>query len=416
MEPRHSQSAELFREKVRGFLADHVPPDWSGYGSLPRDEALRFYASWRRTLYENGLLAVHWPARYGGGGLGFGEHVVLAEELARAEMPFGIDNDAFGIQMLGNTLLELGTDEQRVRFLPRILSGEDVWCQGYSEPDAGSDLASVGLRAVLDGDEWILDGQKTWTSGAHRANWMFVIARTDREAAKHRGLSFLLVPLDQPGVEVRPIVNLAGEHDFNEVFFTGARTAADLVVGGVNHGWAVAMTLLGYERGEAAAITPVRYRVELERLLRLASERGRAADPVVRQRLAWCHTQVSVLRYLGWRTLTRFLQGEPPGAGAAVFKLLWSEYHRRATELAVDVIGVEATTPSGRPPSDWFQTDDAGAPNSTASWTTTFLNARAGTIYAGSSEVQRNIIGELLLGLPKDPRPPTPPARDGQAR
>jgi hypothetical protein len=399
-------TAEAFRSKVRSFLEENVPQDWGGYGALPQEEAERFYASWRQKLYEQGLLAVHWPVRYGGGGLGLAEHVVVAEELARAQMPYGTDNDAFGRQMLGNTLLEWGTDAQKERFLPAILSGEHVWCQGYSEPNAGSDLANIGCHAVLDGDEWVLNGQKIWTSGAHRANWIFVIVRTDRSATKHRGLSFLLVPLAQPGVEVRPIANIAGEQDFNEVFFTDARTAADLVVGEVNGGWAVAMTLLGYERGEAAAITPIRYQVEFERLLALAVERGRSADPVIRQRLASCYAQVKIMRLSGWRALTQYLRDQPPGPDAATSKLYWSEYHRHVTELAVDIIGIESTTPSGRPPSDWFQTDDAGAPNSTASWTTTFLNARAGTIYAGSSEVQRNIIGELLLGLPKEPPSP----------
>jgi hypothetical protein len=414
MDPRYPPSVERFREEVSDFLAKNVPQGWQGYGALTAEEAHDFYRSWRATLYENGLLAVHWPERYGGRGLGFAEHVVLAEELARAEMPFPVDNDGFGLQMLGNTLLEWGTDAQKEHFLPRILSGEHVWCQGYSEPDAGSDLAGVACRAALDGDEWVLNGQKIWTSGAHQANWIFVLVRTDHEVARHRGLSFLLVPLDQPGIEVRPIVNLAGEHDFNEVFFTDARTSADLVVGDVNRGWAVAMTLLGYERGEAAAITPIRYQVELDRLLLLAADRGRADDPVVRQRLAWCASQVKVMRYLGWRSLTRYLRGHPPSADAAIFKLFWSEYHRRSTELAVDILGIDATTPTGRPPSDWFQTDDAGAPNSSASWATTFLNARAGTIYGGSSEVQKNIIGELLLGLPKEPAAsgPAPPGPD----
>jgi alkylation response protein AidB-like acyl-CoA dehydrogenase len=405
MRPAYSLTAEAFRNKVRSFLEEHVPQGWRGFGALPLEEAEQFYASWRTKLYEHGLLAVHWPVRYGGGGLGFAEHVVLAEELARARMPYGTDNDAFGLQMLGNSLLEWGTDAQKERFLPAILSGEHVWCQGYSEPNAGSDLANIGCHAVLDGDEWVLNGQKIWTSGAHRANWIFAIVRTDRSATKHRGLSFLLVPIDQPGVEVRPIANMAGEHDFNEVYFTDARTAADLVVGDVNGGWAVAMTLLGYERGEAAAIAPIRYQVELDRLLALAVDRGRAADPVIRQRLASCYAQVKIMRLNGWRALTRYLRGQPPGPDAATFKLYWSEYHRQVTELAVDIVGIESTTPSGRPPSDWIQTDDAGAPNSTASWTTTFLNARAGTIYGGSSQVQRNIIGELLLGLPKEPHP-----------
>jgi alkylation response protein AidB-like acyl-CoA dehydrogenase len=314
-------------------------------------------------------------------------------------------NDVFGIQMVGNTIIEWGTEEQKRHFLPRILSGEDKWCQGYSEPNAGSDLANLGTRAVLDGDEWVLNGQKIWTSAGHLANWIFVLCRTDSEAPKHKGISFLLCPMDQPGVEVRPIRMISGESEFNEVFFTDARCAKENVVGGVNNGWAVAMTLLGYERGESAATMPIRFRAELDRLVALAKQQGRADDPVIRQRLAWCHSKVEIMRYLGMRTLTKFIGGAEPGPDASISKLYWSEYHRVVTELGVDLYGLEALVPSGRKPSTAFQADDPGAPNSSASWANTFLNARAGTIYAGSSQIQKNILGEMVLGLPKEPRP-----------
>jgi hypothetical protein len=258
---------------------------------------------------------------------------------------------------------------------------------------------------VLDGDEWVINGQKIWTSAGHLANWIFVLCRTDPEAPKHKGISFLLCPMDQPGVEVRPIKMISGESEFNEVFFTDARCPKDNVVGGVNNGWAVAMTLLGYERGESAATMPIRFRSELDRLVALAKERGKADDPVIRQRLAWCHSKVEIMRYLGMRTLTTFLAGQQPGPNASISKLYWSEYHRVVTELGVDILGPDALVPSGRKPSSAFQADDPGAPNSSASWTNTFLNARAGTIYAGSSQIQANIIGEMVLGLPKEPRP-----------
>jgi alkylation response protein AidB-like acyl-CoA dehydrogenase len=306
--------------------------------------------------------------------------------------------------MVGNTIIQWGTEEQKRHFLPRILAGDDRWCQGYSEPNAGSDLGNIGCRAALDGDEWVINGQKIWTSAAHTANWIFVLTRTDPEAPKHKGITFLLCPMEQPGIEVRPIKMLTGSSEFNEVFFTDARTARDNVVGEPNAGWGVAMTLLGYERGEAAATLPISFRMELDRLFELARDRGRAADPAIRQRLAWCYSKVEIMRFLGMRTLTRFLSGVQPGPESSIFKIVWSEYHHKVTELAADILGAEALVPTGRPPASAFQTDDPGAPNSTASWIGTMLNARAGTIYAGSSQVQRNIVGEMVLGLPKEPR------------
>ncbi|HEX9993624.1 MAG TPA: acyl-CoA dehydrogenase family protein [Acidimicrobiales bacterium] len=411
MDPTYPPEAEAHREKIQAFLAEHLPPGWQGMGALPPDEVPAFRESWRRVLAGNGLLAPSWPQAYGGAGLTALEQVVTAEEFAKAGVPTGGPNDVFGIQMVGNTLLRWGTEEQKRHFLPRILSGEDRWCQGYSEPDAGSDLANLGCRAVLDGDEWVVDGQKIWTSAGHLANWIFVLARTDPDAPKHRGITFLLVPMDQPGVEVRPIRMMSGPSEFNEVFFTGARTAREHVVGEVDGGWAVAMTLLGYERGEAAATTPILFRGELDRLVALVRERGLAGDPVIRQRLAWCHSKVEVMRFLGLRALTRFLAGQHPGPDASISKLFWSEYHQAVTELAVDVLGADATVPSGRAPTSAFQVDDPGAPNDSASWVGTFLNARAGTIYAGTSQVQRNIVGELVLGLPKEPRADAGPWR-----
>ncbi|MGH9132415.1 MAG: acyl-CoA dehydrogenase family protein, partial [Ilumatobacteraceae bacterium] len=374
-------------------------------GRLEGDEVRAFVTEWRKTLHQAGYLAPGWPVRYGGGGLSALEQVIIGEEFAKAGVPTGGPNDVFGIQMLGNTLQLWGTDEQKAHHLPRILSGADTWCQGYSEPNAGSDLGSLGLRAVLDGDQWVLNGQKIWTSAGHLADHIFTLARTDPDAPKHKGISFLLVDMRQPGIEVRPIKMISGESEFNEIFYTDAVVPKDDVVGGVNNGWAVAMTLLGFERGEAAATMPIRFQAELDRLLQLAGERGLSDDPLVRQRLAWCYSKVQIMRYNGMRTLTRFLGGHHPGPDGAISKLYWSEYHRAVTELAVDMLGADALAPTGRAPSSAFQTDDAGAPNSSASWVGTFLNARAGTIYAGSSQIQRNIIGEMVLGLPKEPKP-----------
>ena len=408
MDPTYPPEAEAYRAKVKEFLAEHLPPGWQGIGALPREEVETFTKQWRETLHDNGYLATSWPAEYGGPGLTALEQVILAEEFQRAGVPTGGTNDVFSIQMVGNTLLDWGTDEQKRHHIPRILSGEDIWCQGYSEPNAGSDLGNVGCRATLDGDEWVINGQKIWTSAGHLANWIFVLTRTDPDVPKHKGITFLLCPMDQPGVEVRPIRMISGESEFNEVFFTDARCAKDNVIGEVNGGWAVAMTLLGYERGEAAATFPLMFRTELDRLVALAKERGLTSDPTVRQRLAACHTKVEVLRFLGLRALTQFLGGHQPGPESGIFKLYWSEYHKEITELAVDLLGADAMTPDGRWPASSFQTDDPGAPNDSASWVGAFFNARAGTIYAGSSQIQRNILGEMVLGLPKEPRGATP--------
>ena len=406
MQPTYSADAEAYREKVQAFLAEKLPSNWKGMGSLEGDELETFVKEWRKTLFENNLLAPGWPTEYGGAGLTALEQVIVAEEFAKAGVPTGGPNDVFGIQMLGNTLLLWGTEEQKKHYLPRILSGEDTWCQGYSEPNAGSDLGSLALKATLDGDQWVLNGQKIWTSAGHLADHIFTLARTDPDAPKHKGISFLLVDMRQPGIEVRPIQMISGESEFNEVFYTDATCPKDDVVGGVNNGWGVAMTLLGFERGEAAATLPIRYQADLDRLFLLAKQFGRADDPVIRQKLAWCYAKVQVMRFLGMRTLTKFLQGHHPGPDGAISKLYWSEYHRVETELAMDIMGAAGLVPEGRRPSSSFQTDDAGAPNSTMSWAMTFLNARAGTIYAGSSQIQRNIIGEMVLGLPKEPKAP----------
>jgi alkylation response protein AidB-like acyl-CoA dehydrogenase len=404
MDPTYSAEADAYRGKVQAFLAEKLPSGWGGIGQLDGQELTDFVTDWRKTLYEGGYLAPGWPTEFGGAGLSALEQVILAEEFTKAGVPTGGSNDAFGIQMLGNTLLRWGTDEQKAHYLPRILSGEDTWCQGYSEPNAGSDLSNVALRGVLDGDQWVLNGQKIWTSAGHLADHIFTLVRTDPDAPRHKGISFMLVDMRQPGIEVRPIKMISGDSEFNEVFYTDATTPKGEIVGGLNNGWAVAMTLLGFERGEAAATVPIRFRAEVDRLLALAKERGVADDPVIRQKLAWAYGKVQIMRYNGMRVLTQYLKGQHPGPDASISKLYWSEYHKVVTELAVDILGAEALVPTGRRPSSAFSADDAGAPNSSWSWVGTFLNARAGTIYAGSSQIQRNIIGEMVLGLPKEPR------------
>jgi alkylation response protein AidB-like acyl-CoA dehydrogenase len=404
VDPRLPVEAETYRQEVREFLARHLREGWRGLGSIAdRDEADAFVETWRETLYANGMLGVAWPKEYGGQGLTKVAQVVLAEEFARSGVPTMGYNDTFGIKMVGNTLLRWGTEEQRQRFLPRILSGEDRWCQGYSEPDAGSDLAGLSTRARPDGDRWVIDGQKIWTSRAREANWIFVLTRTDPQASKHRGITFLLVPMDQPGISVRPIRALSGESEFNEVFFDGATTDAANVVGDIDGGWAVAQTLLGLERGEEAATNPILFRAELDRLAAMASEVG--MNPVERDALVQLHVRCEIMRFLGYRILTQVLNGDGTlGPESSIAKLYWSEYHKAVADVAVKLLGARAMVLEGRVPLRAYRTDDPGAPNTTGSWLGTLWNATAGTIYAGTSQVQRNIIGEVILGLPKEPR------------
>jgi alkylation response protein AidB-like acyl-CoA dehydrogenase len=407
VDPRHGPEAEEFRTRIRKLIADNLPSGWQGIGAIEsREEADAFVESWRGVLAGNGLLGVSWPREYGGAGFTKVEQVVLVEELARVGVPNMGYNDTFGIKMLGGTLLHWGTEAQKRYFMPRVISGEDRWCQGFSEPGSGSDLASLTTRATLYGDSWVIDGQKLWTSRAREANWIFMLARTNPAAPKNRGITFLLVRLDQPGIEIRPIRAMSGEREFNEVFFNAATTPADHVVGEVDGGWAVASTLLGLERGEEAATNPILFRAELDRLLAMARERGRNTDPVLRGRLADAYARCEVMRYLGLRILTGVLNDGTLGPEASISKLYWSEYHRLVTRLALDVLGPDALAVEGRLPLKAFRTDDPGAPNTTGSWIGASYNAVAGTIYAGTSEIQRNILGETVLGLPREPRPP----------
>ncbi len=403
MDPSYTSDAEAFRARVRGFLASELPADWRGIGALSRDEAFAFTDRWRATLRANGFLGVSWPSEYGGGGLTKLEQVVLVEELARAGVPSMGPSDTFSIKMVGGVLLKWGTEEQKQRFLPRILSGEDLWCQGYSEPDAGSDLAGLRTTAVRDGDQWLLNGQKIWQTRGREANWMFVLARTDTSAPKHRGLTFFLVPMRQEGIVVQPIRMIGGSPDFNTIFLDNARTAVDNVVGAVNDGWTVANSLLALERGDEAATNPVLFRSELDRLVELARELGRLDDPVIRDRITQAYIRVETIRFLGYRILTGELTSGSLGPEASISKLQWSEYHRDVTRLAVDVLGARAMVLEGRPPLRGYRADDPGALNTSASWVGALYNGVADTIYAGTSQVQRNILGERILGLPREP-------------
>jgi alkylation response protein AidB-like acyl-CoA dehydrogenase len=404
MEFTFSPEAESFRAEVRSFLSTHLPTEWAGIGALDEAAGEEFLAWWRRTLYENRMIAVAWPVEYGGRGLSAVEHVVVAQEFTRAKVPTGLLSDDFGIRLLGDALLRWGTPAQKAHFLPRILSGEYVFCQGFSEPNAGSDLASLSTRAVLDGGQWVINGQKIWTTVAHQANWIFVLVRTSTPESRHRGISLLLCDMRQPGVEVRPLAMMSGMHDYNEVFFTDALTPEENLVGQVNGGWRVAMSLLSTERGEAATTDPEFYRAEFDRLLELARERRVVDDDVLKQRLAWCYTRVEIMGYLGLRTLTSLIENGEPGRASSLSKLYTSRYHQSLTELATDILGSDVLTPTGVWPHHAIGPDIAGSKTSSRSWVSTHLNARAGTIYGGSAQIQRDIIGETLMGLPRGSR------------
>ncbi|MFJ8083533.1 acyl-CoA dehydrogenase family protein [Streptomyces sp. NPDC096205] len=368
---------EAFRVEARGWLAAHAEP------GLDR-------RTWERTLGKAGWIGIGWAeGGYGNRTATLTQQVVWAEEYARAAVP--ARSGHIGEKLLAPTLIAHGSEEQKARFLPPIAAGEELWCQGYSEPGAGSDLAGVHTRAVRAGDgTYRVSGQKIWTSLAHEADWCFVLARTDPEARRHHGLSLLLVPMDQPGrIEVRPIRQATGTSDFNEVFFDGAHARVEHVLGGEGAGWRVAMSLLGFERGVSTLAQQVGFAEELGRVVRSAVETGAAADPVVRDRLVRQWAELRVMRWHALRTLggTR---------SPSVAKLLWGGWHQRLGELAVLVRGASA----GAGPAAWSAT----APYELDVDQHLFLFSRADTIYGGSDQIQRTIIAERVLGLPREPR------------
>jgi alkylation response protein AidB-like acyl-CoA dehydrogenase len=354
----------------------------------PGDEDVGFETrvEWERELGRAGWIGLGWPKEHGGRGASVEQQVVWAEEYARAEAPARVNH--MGENLLAPTLIAFGTTEQCRRFLPGILDGSERWCQGYSEPDAGSDLANVQTRARLDGDRWVVNGQKVWTSLAHVSHWCFLLVRSEDGSERHRGLSFLLVPMDQPGVEVRPIVQPTGGGEFNETFFTDAITEASLVVGEPGRGWAVAMGLLGFERGISTLAQQVGFERELHHTVALARRRGRNGDPVLRQRLAAAWTGLQLMR---WNALRSMSAGGVPGPEASISKLFWGTWHRSLGELMIDLAGAEGLVAAGHP---YELTAEQRL----------FLYTRADTIYGGSNEIQRNVLGERVLGLPREPR------------
>jgi alkylation response protein AidB-like acyl-CoA dehydrogenase len=381
---------ESFRESVRVWLGENLVGDFAalrGKGGSGREhECFEQRRVWNRHLADAGWTCLGWPVEHGGRGLSLFQQVIFHEEYAKANAPAKVNH--LGEELLGPTLIASGTPEQQARFLPRIRDVTELWCQGYSEPDAGSDLAGVRTRARLDGDEWVIDGQKVWTSLAQHADWCFVVARTDPGARRHAGLSYLLVPLDQPGVEIRPIRQLTGTSEFNEVYFDGSRTGASMVVGRPGDGWRVAMATLGFERGVSTIGQQVGFRRELDAVVAEARRTGVYDDPVIADRIAQAFLGLEIMRTHALRTLSGYDAGSQ-GPDASVSKLLWARWHRDLGELAMEVRGAGALTVA--PP--YVLDEDQ----------TLFLFSRADTIYGGSDEIQRNILAERVLGLPREP-------------
>jgi alkylation response protein AidB-like acyl-CoA dehydrogenase len=392
MDLRSTAELDAFRAEARDWLVTALDGEFRGVRGRggPGDEHALFEErlAWERALGAARWTCLQWPEEFGGRNASLLEQVVFYEEYARAGGPGRVG--LVGEGLIGPTILHFGTDAQRTRFLPRIASGEEQWCQGYSEPNAGSDLANLATRAELDGDEWVIDGQKVWTSLAHWSQWCFVLARTDRDAPRHRGISYLLVPMDQTGIEIRPIEQITGTSEFNEVFFDGARTRADLVVGEVNGGWKVAMGTLAFERGALTLGQQLGFVQEWHEIVATARERGITGDAVTRQRLAQAWIEIEIMRYTAMRGLTALSRGDVTRE-TSIGKLFWAQLHRGMGELAMDVLG------------PWSEVADA-FPYELTRAQAMFLYTRADTIYGGSNQIQRNIIGERVLGLPPEPK------------
>ena len=400
MDLTYSPADEAFRAEVRAWLEDNLSGDFAGLrgmgGPGREHEAFEERVAWDRHLAASGWTCLGWPEEYGGRDLPLWQQVIFHEEYAETDAPARVSH--IGEELLGPTLIAFGTEAQKQRFLPGIRNVTELWCQGYSEPGAGSDLANVATKARVStgstgGQEWVVDGQKVWTSLAHVADWCFVVARTEPGSQRHAGLSYLLVPMRQDGVEVRPIEQLTGGSEFNEVFFSGARTDADLVVGEPGDGWRVAMATLGFERGVSTIGQQVGFARELAGLVELARRNGSLDDPVIADRLVRARMGLEVMRLHALRTLS----GGPGGAGRgadaspSIAKLVWATWHRALGELAMQVAGPASLTVRG-------------APYDLDAWQRLFLFTKADTIYGGSNEIQRTILAERVLGLPREAR------------
>ena len=388
---------QSFRDEVRSWLSRNLPGDWSSKvqaaSDVPREEAYDFLRQWQRKMYEAGFVGLTWPKESGGRGLTFMEEMILQEEMALARAP-GVLN-ILAVGMAGPTINAYGTEEQKKRYPPKMLSCEEIWCQGYSEPNSGSDLAALQTRAVKDGEHYVINGQKVWTSLAHIADWMMLLARTDPGAPKHKGITYFLLDMHAPGVTVKPLKQLTGDAEFNEVYFDNVRVHESQILGGLNNGWAVGLTTLMYERLALGFGLQVRLRIALDGLVDLARRSTRngvpaTRDPLTRQKLAQMWIDTEVFKYTGARAITKLLKGELPGPEASAGKMMWVEGHQRVQEMAMELQGPYAQLMSG---SRWAVENGL--------WQYGFLRSRANSIEGGTTEIQKNIIGERVLGLPK---------------
>src|SRR2546426_2672829 len=383
---------EAFHKEVRQWLETNLPDDLRGRSfaaSRADHEEVRRLRAWQRKMYEAGYIGIDWPREFGGRGASIVEVIILYQEMARAESPQIVNRG--GVSMLGPTLMRFGTPAQQQRFLKNILTADELWCQGFSEPNAGSDLANLQTRAALDGDYFVVNGQKVWTSMGHVADWCFLLVRTDPNAAKHKGISFLLVDMKTPGITVRPLRQITGEAEFNETFFDNVRVPKDNLVGKLNEGWSVAITTLAYERDLLTFIRHISLRNALHRLVKLAQKQGRNTDPVVRQKIAELGIGQQGLQLNGYRSLTKILKGGAPGPEGSTSKLFWSHLDQELALTATEAIG----------PYSQIAGESSWAPDD-GQWEFYELLARASGIRAGTSEILRNILAERVLGPPKD--------------
>ena len=388
---------QSFRDEVRAWLKENMPRDFAARvmasSDIPRPEAYDLLREWQKKLHRAGFIGLTWPTEYGGRGLTFMEEILLHEEMALAKAPPVLN--ILGVGMAGPTIIAYGTEEQKRRYPPKILSCEEIWCQGYSEPNAGSDLAALQTRAVRDGEYYVINGQKVWTSLAHVADRMMLLARTDPAAPKHKGITYFLLDMHLPGVTVKPLRQITGDAEFNEVFFDNVRVHESQVLGGVNNGWTVGMTTLMYERLALGFGLQVRLRIALAGLIEMARRVEKSGaritkDPVMRQRIAQLWIDTECLKYTGARAITRLLKGEMPGPEASTGKMGWVDTHQRLQELATEIQGPYSQLMKG---SEWAV--EGGL------WQYSFLRSRANSIEGGTTEIQKNIIGERVLGLPK---------------
>jgi alkylation response protein AidB-like acyl-CoA dehydrogenase len=391
MHLRFSDEDEAFRGEAAEWLETQLSGEFAqvrGRGG-PGDEAalVEERKAWERRLGEGGWIGLGWPKQYGGRALPLTQQMIFHEEYARAGGPGRIGHMSEGL--LAPTVIDFGSEEQKRRILPPILKGEEIWCQGYSEPNAGSDLANVQTRARLEGEEWVIDGQKVWTSWAEWADWCFVVCRSDPDSQRHKGLSYLLVPMRQPGIEIRPILQMTGDAEFSAVFYDGARTARENILGAPGEGWKVALATLSYERGASTLGQQMNFRRELDQIIEIARRNGKSQDPVIRQRLADAWIGLELQRYNALRALGS--SGDAADRAAFITKIFWATWHRDLGKLAMDVLGPESEIAEG-------------APYELTRLQRLYLFTRSDTIYAGSNQIQRNIISERALGMPREPR------------